>query len=643
MQLLHPHRIHAQVRRVQSEKDHLTYRDRLVKHNPLRHNGLLLHTESAPEIVETPPPLPVSLDSSALRILGGVALLEHSRAGGAAMRTSSSTAVAAAMAPSSSPRVTPDRNQLEVKIEYVDQLHGPSSRRDLGSTDGLESKGQQQQQRVGMVPLSPRRFAEEKQKFISEAQHWSRQVDSEMAKKKKVEEPGAVHLPATLGVPHPSPLGGLFTARMATGQTSLSSKFSQEEREKILQQHFEQIQQQQHFEQIQQQQHFEQIQQQQQQQLLAGSAPSSSKPHPPHSLSISTAHSAAAAGHAPLKLSPHHATHPTASSATPSPKKSPFPPAPPAPPAAPSTAGVTASMLPFLSQAAGLQNLPATAATSFLHPSMTQYPPTMTFNPIYQAALQQLMAMQVKGTPPMLVSDPSIFQSLMDKVPIFLPDGSITFVPTNPQASGQGRATSPRKEEEPMKSPPSEGVSNHKRVRSPDSEMRADMRGSPPKRRRSTSLPDITQIPGSIRNLKEGGGGGIKEEVDDDNMGVVITNSTSSSEPRPARQLAPPTMIHIPQDIKMNDPMLGFPTPPQSSPLVGNFALSPIVFSSTAYHAHQPMTPVTPNQTPLGVEQLRELVEVGGTQQTTVPMPPSPDGGNLPPCKSTLCDSVMCP
>ena len=128
-----------------------------------------------------------------------------------------------------------------------------------------------------------------------------------------------------------------------------------------------------------------------------------------------------------------------------------------------------------------------------------------------------------------------------------------------------------------------------------------------------------------------GAGGGIKEE-DSEEVGVVATNAKVSSEPRPTRQLAPPTMIQIPQDIKMNDPMLGFPTPPQSSPLVGNFALSPIVFSSTAYHAHQPMTPVTPNQTSLGPEQLRELVESGGVQ-ATLPMPPSPDGATLPPCK----------
>ncbi len=44
------------------------------------------------------------------------------------------------------------------------------------------------------------------------------------------------------------------------------------------------------------------------------------------------------------------------------------------------------------------------------------------------------------------------------------------------------------------------------------------------------------------------------------------------------------------------------------------------------------MTPVTPNQTSLGPEQ---LVEAGGAQ-ASLPMPPSPEGGSLPPCECSI-------
>lgn len=130
-------------------------------------------------------------------------------------------------------------------------------------------------------------------------------------------------------------------------------------------------------------------------------------------------------------------------------------------------------------------------------------------------------------------------------------------------------------------------------------------------------------VPLATSSLKEG----IKEEESVAVLPLRMIPARPPEESRP-RSLAPPTMIHIPQDIKLGDPLMRFPTPPpqQSSPLVGNFALSPIVLSS-GFH-QQPMTPVTPGQEGFGAEELRELVEARGAQ---TPLPPSPEGSNLPP------------
>ena len=83
--------------------------------------------------------------------------------------------------------------------------------------------------------------------------------------------------------------------------------------------------------------------------------------------------------------------------------------------------------------------------------------------------------------------------------------------------------------------------------------------------------------------------------------------------------------------MKLNDPMLRFPTPPQSSPLIRNFTIFPFVLSTPTFQNATPMTPVTPGQEPLSTEELRELVEASGGGQTN--LPPSPEGTTLPPCK----------
>ena len=545
-----------------------------------------------------------------------------------------------------------DGSQMEVKIEYVDQLHSKEA-----GKGGAGPADQHHAHPHKKLPGSARGFMEEKQKFISEAQSWSRQVDTELARKKKAVTSSSIAQVSSAG---PLPLG-LFSSRLP-GHASLSSKFSQEEQEKLLRQHFEQIQ----------------------QQLISSAAPPSLtlspaplKPAPPlppqglvSSASVSAISMATPGG-------PHHpgaASHPSpkhSSGSVPSPKKSPVNPFHTA-----AAAAATPTMFPFLNQGA----LHSTSGAGFMtNPLLSQYQAAM-LNPLYQAAaLQQLMSSQAQAVPapqstkptqqPVLVSDPSILHSLVDKLPIFMPDGSITFIPTTtssaaaaaatppttslPPPSGQGAATGARengivKEEGSPASlslnlPTGAGGRNHKRIRSPmdGGEVRVELRGPPPKRRRSSSLPDITQIPPipATLGLKEG----IKEEEDVE-VGVVRTRRIPAMSPAHAvvdggveprqqqhRQLAPPTMIHIPQDVKINDPMMGFPTPPQSSPLVGNFALSPIVLSSATFHSHQPMTPVTPNQESLVTEELRELVVEAGGVQTTVP--PSPEGSNLPPCE----------
>jgi len=249
-----------------------------------------------------------------------------------------------------------------------------------------------------------------------------------------------------------------------------------------------------------------------------------------------------------------------------------------------------------------------------------------------------------------------------------LPDGRITFVPLG-AATQQGNAdpvpsfkenleeedyqeeeedeVNEEDDEDTIKSPI---VTGHKRVRSPGLEGRGMFRDTPPKRRRSSSLPDITQLFHSSASHKKfheddsDGEGGSKEvgsgrdsrEKKSNSITAVVgpTVLLGGSSPRP-RQQAPPTMIHIPKDMKMSEPMLGFPTPPQTSPLRGGFSLSPVVLPSVQYHhhhhPHQPMTPVTPGQDSLHTaEELRDLVEMGELAAT---LPPSPEGSALPPCK----------
>lgn len=325
--------------------------------------------------------------------------------------------------------------------------------------------------------------------------------------------------------------------------------------------------------------------------------------------------------------------------------------------------------------AAAAAALQSPAASFLYNPAVSQYAAAAAamFNP-FQAAVQLLSPQQQQqqqqqqtpgsnNKPPMLLTDPLILQnlqqSLPEKVPLILPDGSITLVPTNfgaaqtpvaaaqlPSATTVGGATATTSRESPvpstmsLKSPNNVfGVSGSdlKRMRSPDDDP--EVRPAPPKRRRSSSLPDIAQLSQlEMRGVQQES---IREDEERENeRGGEGNGSGSSKLSRPQmlmkqpqhRQTPPPNMIQIPhQDMKLNDPMLGFPTPPQSSPLIGNFAISPFVLSTPTFQNATPMTPVTPGQEPLSTEELRELVEASGGGQTN--LPPSPEGTTLPPCK----------
>ena len=703
-------RSHNQVRRVKSE--HLMYRDRLGKPAIVKgRNGLLLHRESAPEFVQTSEGL-VAYPSNPSNYRGerlGILVGGQSKASSSSPHHHHSRQYHMQPSP-----LVKGGAHMEVKIENPDMqrqghpmsllhplppvstaasVHGgrpnpsggsggsssPSVPRIAGRSEGSLSSG-------GIV--IEKEFSEEKQKFIMEAQTWSRQVDSDLAKKLKLPSSAPSSATSTLmslaaagsSVGGAYPLGFIGAPPQlaaASVAPSLTSKFSPEEQEKLLKQHFEQIAQQQH-----------------QMLSVAGMVPSLPLPvaipspvkspvgtggganqihHQPAS-SVNTATSTH--GHAHSRQQPVTPLPPTAQTSSSavtvgSPKKT----SPLGILQATTTAqGMSApplSMFPFLPTSGG------PAAGLLCNPSLSQFPmaaaATAMFNPMYQATFQKLAK---SGQVPALPPDPALFQGLMDKVPVVLADGRITFIPLGAATQQGSMDPSPSKEsledednqeddedeeeneeenEDTIKSPI---VTGCKRVRSPGPEGRGLFRDTPPKRRRSSSLPDITQLLHTSASHKKyhedgsDGEGGSKEKVESgrdsrekkSNGITAMMASTSllgSSSPRP-RQQAPPTMIHIPKDMKMSEPMLGFPTPPQSSPLRGGFSLSPVVLPPVQYHhhQHQPMTPVTPGQDSLhNAEELRDMVEMGDLGGAT--LPPSPEGSSLPPCKFVCCVGLV--
>lgn len=636
-----------------------------------------------------------------------------------------------------------DGSNLELKIEYIDQFqHGsPSSSKSAGSGNhpmavqkmvspaslsrlGGGSEGASAFERRGQEKRDvPGRFTEERQKFIREAMNWSKKMSTDIH---KLSGTSSEHQQQLVSIGSRSSL-------------SLNTNISPEEQEKMLQQHFNLVKSQSQTKLALPVSSVASAAAAAAMSRLPLSSlpslsPSSGGGQPPRPV-IGTP--AGMGGVQTPSKSPHPSPHPspnlsplqlaTAIAANSSnlggggggggpsgsPKKSPVNPL--LPPGGAAGAGNVAaqpqsssgnngsifSYFPSNPAAAAAAAAALQSPASFLYnPAVSQYAAAAAaamFNP-FQAAVQLLSPQQQQQPqqqsqqqpggasnkpPPMLLADPSILhnlqQSLPEKVPLILPDGSITLVPTNfgaqtpiaqlPTATGGSTAaaaagaTASRESPVPsmmsLKSPNTKsssmfGGGDLKRMRSPDDDP--EVRPTPPKRRRSSSLPDITQL--SQLDMK---GGVHQESIHEDEeressergeSGSIGSGGTSSKLSRPQllmkqpqhRQTPPPNMIQIPhQDVKLNDPMLGFPTPPQSSPLIGNFAIPPFVLSTPTFQNPTPMTPVTPSQEPLSTEELRELVEASGGGQTN--LPPSPEGTSLPPCKlgfSRRCNLYCC-
>ena len=678
---------------MQSERSNLSYQERINEMKAAgKRNGILIHRESAPEFVYTSEGLiAYRAESIASPHHHHAHLRHHSPAAAAAGSTQKPSSVS-----QPSPLVK-DGSNLELKIEYIDQFQHGSSKstgsggsgshptaiqkmvnpsslsRSGGGTDGVSAI-----ERRGLEKKDvPGKFTEERQKFIREAMNWSKKVSTDIHK-----------LSSTSQQEQQQSLNS------SRSNLSLNTNISPEEQEKMLQQHFNLVK----------------SQSQAKLALPVSSVTSAAAAMSRLPLSSLPSLSPSSGGQprpivgtpgavgvqTPSK-SPHPSPHPSpnlsplqlaaaiaANSSNAgvgggpsgSPKKSPVNPlllggaagiGSTQPQSSSGNSGSIFSYFPSNPAAAAAAAAALQSPASFLYnPAVSQYAAAAAamFNP-FQAAVQLLSPQQQQQTsgnnkPPMLLADPSLLQnlqqSLPEKVPLILPDGSITLVPTNfgaqtpvaqlPTAATTAAMTSresPVPSTMSLKSPNTKnsvfgltGGGDLKRMRSPDDDP--EVRPTPPKRRRSSSLPDIAQL--SQLDVKGVQQESIREDEERENERGEGGGGSNSKLSRPQmlmkqpqhRQTPPPNMIQIPhQDMKLNDPMLGFPTPPQSSPLIGNFAISPFVLSTPTFQNPTPMTPVTPGQEPLSTEELRELVEASGGGQTN--LPPSPEGTSLPPCK----------
>ena len=697
---------------MQSERSNLSYQDRINEMKAAgKRNGVLIHRESAPEFVYTSEGLiAYRAESIASPHHHHTHLRHHSPAAAAAVGSSQKPSSVSQPSP-----LVKDGSNLELKIEYIDQFQHGSSSKSTGSGSGSHPTAIQKMvnpsslsrggggggpdgasavERRGLEKKDvPGKFTEEKQKFIREAMTWSKKVSTDIHKLSGHSQQQQQQPPL------------LNTSRSSL---SLNTNISPEEQEKMLQQHFNLVK-------------------SQSQAKLALPVPSvTSAAAAMSKLPLSSLPSLSpSSGGQPRPIigtpgaggvqtpskSPHPSPHPspnlsplqlaaaaiaanssnTGAGGGPSssPKKSPVNPlllggttagtGSAQPQSSSGNSGSIFSYFPSNPAAAAAAAAALQSPASFLYnPAVSQYAAAAAamFNP-FQAAVQLLSPQQQQQTggnnkPPMLLADPSLLQnlpqSLPEKVPLILPDGSITLVPTNfgaqtpvaqfPTAATTAAMTSresPVPSAMSLKSPNTKssvfGLTSGgdlKRMRSPDDDP--EVRPTPPKRRRSSSLPDIAQL--SQLDIKGAQQESIREDEERENERGEGGGGSNSKLSRPQmlmkqpqhRQTPPPNMIQIPhQDMKLNDPMLGFPTPPQSSPLIGNFAISPFVLSTPTFQNPTPMTPVTPGQEPLSTEELRELVEASGGGQTN--LPPSPEGTSLPPCKlnkSYVCSCNAC-
>ncbi len=281
------------------------------------------------------------------------------------------------------------------------------------------------------------------------------------------------------------------------------------------------------------------------------------------------------------------------------------------------------SMFPFIGSS------PTILGTSDYLSPVTAALPQLASSPInpYQAMMHFMS--QQGGKKPMVVTDPSIIQGLQgnlpDAFPCLLPNGTIAMFSAKMAMQKESEEMSTREDGE--RSP----QGKTKRVRTP--EMEREFSKPMPKRRRSNSLPDIYHLSQTERPREQP----IQEEAEEPmSKPSHDTHKSMNHFPeglRPRELHVPPlSMMHMQQDLKViPEQMLGYPTP-QSSPCpVGGFGLSQFIVSTPSFAHHQPMTPVTPNDSMTG-EELKEFVEAGDART-----PPPPPEGNLPPCKFHTC------
>ena len=500
----HPHKIHQQPRRIQSEQDKLTYQDRVSEEVKNRKNGILIHRESAPTFVYTSE--------------GCIAY--------PADPNNTSIPTRAIAVPSPSTLMKLDGNMTEHRIEYIDQYKQgktasvPSSRISHGHRKQAEEEEIREEKAVDPE------FNNLKQKFINEAKEWSKNLrvgEGELSKNNTANPVTTISM-ATLA----SGLFGSPSRDQDGGKLFPLPSFVGPDQERLLQQHFEQHLQKQQQQQLQQQLQLQQQQQLQQQKQAVAAAASISRTSP-NTLSVSTT----------------HASRSTSKSPKPSPILLPT--------------GATSPLHPFLagqSNSGVFSYFPNPSPAGFIYsPSVSGSQYAGIFSP-YQAAMQ-MMASQASGKP-VIVTDPSMLQNVLgDKLFYMMPDGTIASLP---MASAAGQVITHSDTIKEAVSPP---ILLQKRSRSPNVETETKFLPAP-KRRRSSSLPDIAQLSTEKRSV------GNNEEV------------PPQRTHKPRQQ--PPTMIQIPKDIKLNDPMIGaFPTPTQGSPLTTAFAASPLILSNMTF------------------------------------------------------------
>ena len=238
--------------------------------------------------------------------------------------------------------------------------------------------------------------------------------------------------------------------------------------------------------------------------------------------------------------------------------------------------------------------------------------PSSQYAAILNQYLHMMSPQSVMGgnKQPLVINDPMLLQSLQHAV-IVLPDGTVA--PANLNLDAAQKSTSQPCPVKPLGS---------KRAHSPENE--ASKHAPLPKRRRSSSLPDITQL-SSVTDKNSP----IHEDKEGEERETEIKHERESKHDEIRKREMPP--LNMTNISKVHDPMLGFPTPPQSSP---HFASSPLILpTAVSIFQPHPMTPMTPSQNSFSQEDIKELV---GEATAQTPLPASPDGVGLPPCELVL-------